>query len=195
MLAVFIPGFSAADNLNANLMNIRPAVPADAEAIGHIRVNAWRAAYGDHMPPEYLASLDPQANLAGLREALASPESRFELAVAECDEKLVGFSISGSPRYAAAPDTLELWALNVDPRSWRKGVGKRLVQETLNLASLAKASRVELWCINGNLPAMALYESCGFVRTGAERTTTSLTGIPLNEVAYVHALKPIPRAE
>ncbi|MEN3111892.1 GNAT family N-acetyltransferase [Uliginosibacterium paludis] len=176
-------------------MNIRPAVPADAEAIGHIRVNAWRAAYGGHMPTEYLASLDPQANLAGLREALASPKPPFVLAVAECDQKLVGFSISGSPRYEAARDTLELWALNVDPRYWRKGVGKRLVQEMLHSASAAKASCVELWCLHGNLAAMALYESCGFVRTGAERTTTALTGMPLNEVAYAQALSPIHRAE
>lgn len=169
---------------------IRPALSADAEAIGHIRVNAWRAAYRDHMPPEYLANLDPKANLDGLREALASSEPPFALSVAEYDHKVVAFSISGHPRYPAEPDTLELWALNVDPSYWRKGVGKRLVQDLLESAGRSKASRVELWCINGNLAATTLYESCGFIRTGAERTTTALTGAPLNEVAYAKTLHP-----
>lgn len=169
-------------------MKIRPALPTDAEAIGRIRVDAWRAAYPSHMPPEYLASLDPKANLDGLRETLMSPEPPFVLSVAEYDHEVVAFSMSGHPRYQAEPGTFELWALNVDPNCWRKGVGRRLVQEVLKSARRSKPSRVELWCINGNLAAASLYESCGFVRTGAERTTTALTGIPLDEVAYAKAL-------
>lgn len=170
-------------------MIIRLAIPSDAESIGQVRVHAWQSAYVDHMPTEYLAGLDPMANLDGLRAALGLPEPPFLLKVAELDGSVVGFSILGRPRYQADPDTFELWAVNVVPDHWRKGVGRRLVLEALQDASACSASRVDLWCIKGNRPACALYESTGFSLTGAERINCGLTGHPLHEVAYSIAIR------
>jgi RimJ/RimL family protein N-acetyltransferase len=47
---------------------------------------------------------------------------------------------------------------------------------------------VELCCINGNNAACRLYEESGFTLTGQRRTTTNLTGNPLDELAYQNAL-------
>jgi ribosomal protein S18 acetylase RimI-like enzyme len=169
-------------------MFVRSAVPADAEAIGLVRVSAWRAAYREHMPPDYLAKLDPSANLDGLRSALGSSPPPFNLKVVEAQHVVVAFSMLGAPRQATTDGTLELWALNVVPSHWRAGCGKSLVVRALNDAKESGASRIELWCVKGNNAACALYEAAGFVRTGDERSTTVLTGHPLHELAYAREL-------
>src|SRR5262245_19277381 len=169
-------------------MLFRLALPSDAEAIGRVRVTAWRAAYRDFMPAEYLAALDPAGNLDSLRSALGSAEPPFVLKVLELDGEVVAFSALGAPRYEAAPRTLELWALYVEPAHWRKGIGRELLLQSLQDARDRGQSTVELWCIKGNRAAIALYEAAGFVPTGIERTTSVLTGHPLCEVAYARGV-------
>jgi ribosomal protein S18 acetylase RimI-like enzyme len=162
---------------------LRPAIPSDADAVGRIRVAAWRAAYRSFMPASYLDALDPLANLDSLRVKLASPSDDFKLAVAEVNGLVVGFSIIGEPRYETSPGCLELWALNVSPEHWRRGIGRSLTLQAVREAA-SSGCDIELWCISGNLPAQAAYESCGFLLTGKERTSSSLTGHPLHEVLY-----------
>lgn len=169
-------------------MKIRQAVPSDAEAIGNLRVKAWQAAYSAFMPSHYLATLDSSANLDALRQRLEHPADNFILAVAETENMVVAFSILGTPRYESVSGCIELWALNVLPEFWRRGIGRSLTTNAITTASALKASRVELWCIKGNAPAQAVYESCGFTETGQERMTSSLTGHPLREALYAKTL-------
>jgi len=169
-------------------MLIRSAIDSDAEAIGRIRVRAWRAAYREYMPAEYLANLDATANLDKLRMSLALPQPPFVATVAQIEEEIVAFSIVGASRHRPAADAVELWALNVEPDCWRMGVGRRLVEAASQHAVLGAASRIELWYIEGNAAASSLYESCGFKRTGEARTTSALTGHPLHELAYAKLL-------
>jgi GNAT superfamily N-acetyltransferase len=165
-------------------MHVRAATAADAEAIGLVRVAAWRAAYRGVMPAEFLDALDPGQNLEGLRAALSAAEPPFGLRVAAVEGAVVAFVTYGAPRYDARPGTLELWALNIAPDHWRRGIGRALVGEVLAAARDAALQRAELWCIEGNVPARSLYESTGFVLTGKGRTNSGLTGHPLHEVAY-----------
>ncbi len=169
-------------------MLIRSAKPEDAELIGSIRVAAWQAAYRGFMPDTYLASLDPGANLDELRAALRAKNPPFTLRIAETEGQPIAFSILGKPRYNADQSIVELWALNVHPTHWRKGVGQQLVRQVLLDAKEQKFVSVELWCIQGNLAAQRLYETCGFVPNSQVRTTSSLTGYPLHELAYTYAL-------
>lgn len=80
-------------------MSIRLAIPADAKAIGQIRVAAWRAAYQPFMPLDYLESLNPSANLDSLSERLTNPTKEFMVFVAEDEGNAIGFSIIGAPRH------------------------------------------------------------------------------------------------
>ena len=169
-------------------MLLRPANPEDAAFVGAIRVAAWQAAYRGFMPDAYLASLDPSANLDSLRAAVRAETPPFLLRVAEVESQPVAFSILGKPRYAADQSIAELWALNVHPSHWRKGLGQRLVMQARLDAKEQKFAHVELWCIQGNLAAQRLYEACGFQPDGQVRTTSSLTGSPLTELAYKYAL-------
>ncbi len=169
-------------------MLVRRAVPVDAEFIGAIRVAAWQAAYREFMPEDYLGSLDPGANLDSLRASLQSEASPFVLRIAEIEGEPIAFSILGKPRYEADRSVAELWALNTHPAHWRKGAGQRLVRRALLDAKENGCSSVELWCIQGNMVAQNLYEACGFSRSGQTRINRSLTGYPLEELAYSHVL-------
>ncbi len=174
-------------------LHIRPAQLADAEAVADIRIRAWQAAYREFMPADYLAALDPQDNLDALRSVLQSPAPLFLLKLAEFDGNAVAFSILGAPRNlavantSASAQTLELWALNVEPHYWRKGIAKTLLQECLKDAQSHGASKLQLCCIAENKAARRLYEHCGFIATAQQRTTSVLTGHPLHEVEYVYA--------
>jgi RimJ/RimL family protein N-acetyltransferase len=171
-------------------MLIRAAVPEDAESIGAIRVAAWQSAYRGFMPDAYLDSLDPGANLESLRVALRAEIPPFILRIAEFEGQPVAFSILGKPRYEADESIVELWALNAHPAHWRRGFGQRLVKQALMDAQEEEFAAVELWCIQGNVAAQRLYEACGFRSDGRIRTTTVLSGHPLQELAYKYALSP-----
>lgn len=165
-------------------MIIRRATERDAEAIALVRVRAWRAAYVEFMPAPFLAKLDATADLPHWRGKLLYQGAEFSVIVAERAGTIVGCAVSGSPRYAAAPGAVELWSVNVDPNDWNSGFGSALVRRAATDAHDYGYSRVELWCISGNTAARSLYAKCGFRETGRERTTSRLTGHPLDEVNY-----------
>lgn len=170
-------------------MLIRPAISLDAQAIGEIRVAAWKHAYRNFMPAAFLDSLSPSANMEAMKSALDSQPQPLLMTVAEISGACVGFSVMGPPRYQAPDSVVELWALNVHPAHWRRGIGRGLVSVALSNARRQGYAMVELWSINGNDPASRLYETSGFMRTGQRRTTTNLTGNPLDELAYQNALR------
>ncbi|MCQ8119024.1 GNAT family N-acetyltransferase [Methylomonas rosea] len=169
-------------------MSVRLATPLDAQAIGQIRVDAWRAAYRSFMPLDYLQTLDQAANLDELAERLSNPSPEFMVFVAEDQGDTAGFAIIGAPRYQTLALTVELWALNVSPAYWRRGLGKQLVEYAVAESCGLGFARIELWCINGNAPAEATYVACGFTSTGTERISSALTGHPLHEALYAKTL-------
>ncbi len=165
-------------------MLIRAASPDDAVAIEEIRVAAWRMAFRSHMPAAFLDSLDPGSKVVDLQQTLRAQVWPFSVKVAEIEGRVVAWAVVGNPRYASESGTLELWALNVAPSQWRRGAGRRLVEEAIASARTQRFERLELWCLVGNEQAVALYESCGFGPTGDTRTTSRLTGHPLHEAAF-----------
>ena len=169
-------------------MLIRRACAEDAEFIESTRIAAWKAAYRGVIPEAFLASLDPAKNLGRLRAALNADPPPFLVSVSEVQGEVVAFSILGRPRYETNQFTAELWALNVHPVHWRKGVGQRLVMKALADAKDQGFSSVELWCIRSNAAAHRLYEACGFEPDGRHRSTTALMGHPLEEMAFRNTL-------
>lgn len=163
---------------------IRNGIPADAEAIEEVRIAAWQAAYRQFLPSEFLAGLDVSKNLDALREHLASQDIDFSLFVAEHGNVISAFSILGKPRFESPSESIELWALNVHPRCWRYGLGQQLIHAAIDSAQAAGFKTVELWCIDGNTPAEAAYAKVGFVPTGRTRTSSGLTGHPIQERHY-----------
>ena len=63
--------------------------------------------------------------------------------------------------------TATLFGMYVTPRARGRGIGERLVRAVLDEARLRGAGEVVLEVANTNAAAIALYERCGFVATGA----------------------------
>jgi GNAT superfamily N-acetyltransferase len=139
-------------------MLIRPALVADAEALGALHLEVWEEAYADLMPPHILAArrASPHAQVELWRAILGHPISRVLLA--ERDGGLLGFVSTGPGRddpQRGLPD-LELMALYVRAEVYGAGVGHRLFEEAVG------AEPAYLWVLDGNRRAIAFYERQGF---------------------------------
>ena len=122
-----------------------------------------------------LESLQRRASLnnPGDRDALVANPDAIELPieqvtdgcvfVAECDGVLAGFA-AVVPR---PDDGAELDALFVEPRFWKRGIGRQLVDHT---AGVARARAAAFLHVIGNPHAEGFYLSCGFRETGKTET-------------------------
>jgi ribosomal protein S18 acetylase RimI-like enzyme len=165
----------------------RDAVVDDALAIARVWVAAWQAAYAGLMREDYLGSLDAAAALPGFERALREHRS---ILVAELDGDIVGFSGYGASRDAdAAPGIGEVFAINLHPSCWRKGVGRELLRETQQRLRDQEFSEATLWVLHGNARARQFYEALGWRLDGVEQHDAKLTGFPLHEVRYRMALR------
>jgi GNAT superfamily N-acetyltransferase len=63
------------------------------------------------------------------------------------------------------PGSIELISMWVDPATRGAGVGARLVGAVVDWAHAGGARHVDLWVVEENDPAIALYRRCGFVTT------------------------------
>jgi len=123
----------------------------------------------------HLESLQRRASLAnpGDRDALLANPDAIELPsvqieagcvfVAEEDGAAVGFAAI----LPGAGGNSELDALFVEPREWRKGIGRCLVD---HCAQIARGRGATAMFVVGNPHAEAFYRSCGFHVVGSEQT-------------------------
>jgi RimJ/RimL family protein N-acetyltransferase len=168
---------------------VRPAVAGDAPALGSVHVRAWQAAYAEVMPNAYLASLRPAQRAQLWAEAIerARPGRRF--LVADQDGAVAGFAASGPEEGLEDAARGQLYALNVDPRLWGRGVGTALLRATTTGLDDDGYREAVLWVIPQNAPARALYERCGWTADGARREEEVL-GVTVAEVRYRRPLGP-----
>ncbi len=166
---------------------IRTAEPRDAAALGRVHVRAWQATYRGMMPDAFLDGLDAVERGAMWARGLAatSPESaRFVVCVPSQDDP-VGFAVVGPVRDGGADGSElgELYAINLDPDVWGRGLGRRLLHAaTAGLSRLGFREAV-LWVVTGNSRARRFYEEAGWSADGTERTDESF-GPPIEEVRY-----------
>jgi N-acetylglutamate synthase-like GNAT family acetyltransferase len=118
-----------------------------------------------------------------LAEFAKSHSSREGIWIAEKEERIVG-SVA-IVKFSEKEAQLR-WLL-LDPEVRGQGLGRRLVEESLNFCKKAEYSSVFLWTVN-TLPVSAmLYKSVGFKPT--EELTHKLWGSIVTEVKYELALK------
>ncbi|HXH80662.1 GNAT family N-acetyltransferase [Nocardioides sp.] len=144
-------------------VQIRPAVPDDAEPLAQLQIEVWEDAYGGLMPASVFehrrATLDDRVDR--WRQILDGAPSRTT--VAEVAGALVGFASIGPPRDDDVIVDEELWALYVLASWWGKRVGHSLLAATL-------ADRASyLWVLCGNDRAIEFYRKHGFTPDGVTR--------------------------
>lgn len=155
-------------------LTIRILGEADAEAYRTIRLRALLTA------PEAFGSLhaiEAKRPLADHAARLASTR----VFVAYDGSEMVG--MAGFARNAAPKEAHKgfLWGFYVDPATRGQGVGTTLLAAVLEHARTS-VEQVTLTAVEGNTPALALYEKAGFSRYGLEPRALKTPSGYANEV-------------
>jgi GNAT superfamily N-acetyltransferase len=165
---------------------IRRATRADAEGIARVHVASWQAAYAGLLPNDFLAGLHWTDRCEGWRARLQDRDSRARtwVGVDETDD-VVGWATDGPARDAdrAGADQWELYAINVAPMWWGRGVGGRLMARSLSELPTDVAD-VSLWVLDGNVRARHFYERLGFAPDGVTKSDV-IGGRDVVEVRYL----------
>jgi ribosomal protein S18 acetylase RimI-like enzyme len=149
-------------------MNLRPALPDDALAVGRVHVRAWQAAYRGLMPEEYLNGLRPQERAQRYDFASLDPSKPRTLVALEADA-LLGFATIAPARDEDAAGQGELCALYVDPDCWGRGVGRTLVSAARSDLSRLGFTQAVLWVMAGNARAQRFYRADGWTPDALQR--------------------------
>lgn len=160
---------------------VRPATPADADAIGEIHVRSWQHAYAGLLPDEVLAGLSVAARqrawrdrLVGLAE-MAPPDRHVFVAVA--DGVVAGFTFVGVNRDTDADrHTGELYAIYLRPERRGGGLGRLLNDRGLAALAADGYHAATLWVLAGNDHAQGFYRRMGWTADGATKTDTVAGG-------------------
>ena len=164
-------------------LTIRHAQLGDTERIGAIQVRAWQAAYRGVMPDAYLDELDVDDRAAYWRRQVLALLPAQRLKVIVDDGVVVGFAAAGPEHDGRAADTGELYAINVDPQVWGRGLGRALLRDvTAELAGLGFRDAV-LWVVPQNDRARRFYESEQW-RNDDVRRDDEVFGVVVPEMRY-----------
>jgi GntR family transcriptional regulator len=170
----------------AGAVIITTATPADAEAIGALHARSFLATYPT-VPP-----ISQRTERAVWRRRLGADDGR-DVIVARAGRTVAGFAYIGPSDDAdALPSTGHVHALHVDPALHRRGIGRRLLDETLRRFAGAGRTTATLWVLTDNERARRFYERLGWTCDGAvERQSLAIDGSdgPVVEVVrYRHGV-------
>lgn len=144
------------------------------------------------MPDDYLDGLRAQDRAENWRRAMSNPRPGRHVRVIELDGSVVGFAafgaVSDDPDGA---DIGELYAINLDPDVWRRGLGRTLLDEVVGTLAADGYAAAVLWVVSENARARRFYEAEGWVADGEERDAEVL-GAQVYEARYRRDLTKVP---
>jgi ribosomal protein S18 acetylase RimI-like enzyme len=177
--------------MSSALLAIRPAVLADAPAIGRLGALLVRM-HHDFDPQRFLAAMPQTEERYGayLGTQLAKPDivilvaekvaERVAGRAAERGE-VVGYTyagLEGTDYMALRGPAGAIYDLVVDPGHRRQGIGGALLESTISVLEAKGAPRVVLSTAEKNETAQRLFARAGFRRTMIEMTRESGAGAP-----------------
>ncbi|MDQ3403732.1 MAG: GNAT family N-acetyltransferase [Actinomycetota bacterium] len=170
--------------------HVRPATLADVDEIARIQVSTWQSAYGDMLPPDVLAGLDPAtAAHAWAQTVEQGPASVF---VAAEGPWIVGFCSAGvSPESESAAANAKpvedaatvalIGTILVEPRWGRRGHGGRLLAAAGEALRLGGSTRGISWVPQENKASLGFFQRAGWTPDGVVRTLDA-GGRPFREI-------------
>ena len=164
---------------------VRPARPEDLDDLVDVALAAWREGYRGVVARDLMP--DPAGLRTRIRERVA--ERGPPIAVGELDSAVRGWITFGPSRdLGAAPSVGEIWALNVHPEAWRRGIGRELVVYALERLARDSFAEVSLWTFRDTPHSRSFYEALGFRHDGATQRRHGTGGAI--EVRYRMVLAP-----
>lgn len=159
-----------------------PAGPADAEALGHVHVAAWRETYRGLLPDAYLARMSAEAHSRRFARNLVHP-GPDEVTLAAADRAgIVGYAQGGPSRRRTVGEA-EVATLYLLKTAQNRGVGARLFIETARALAARGAAALVVSVLRDNVAARGFYEHLGGVAEPS-RLEPGPGGAMLHEVAY-----------
>jgi GNAT superfamily N-acetyltransferase len=169
------------------MVTVRLAGVQDADAIGRIQVETWRAAYTGLMPDEAIASFDVESRQRQWREGLArTPRPGSATFVVEDGGEVVGFASVGASRDGGAEPEAELYAIYLHPSRWDRGIGRALLQRAEESMRSSGFRRAILWVLEGNERGERFYRAAGWEQDG--RKVDEFQGATVTELRYCKRL-------
>ncbi len=164
------------------MIEVRPAIPEDADAVARVHVRSWQSAYRGLIAQEYLDSLDPEAWVGRYnfgQVGIGVPST----VVAVDGSTIRGLATTRLCRDTDLSDFGELSAIYVDPGYVRSGVGRLLITAARERLRAVGVTAAALWVLDGNVGARRFYERDDWAFDGTRRTRT-WGGAPADEVRY-----------
>ncbi len=143
-------------------IRLRPAGPADADAVADLHARSWRATYRGSLSDAYLDGPVAEERQTFWRRRLRHPMPDLwsMLAIAEGEAGLAGFAcavLHQDERWGTLVDNL-----HVDPTGKRRGIGRMLMTALgRHLQDVGSAMPVHLFVLQANHAAIAFYEALG----------------------------------
>jgi ribosomal protein S18 acetylase RimI-like enzyme len=151
---------------------IRPAAPADLKAIGRLGALLVRT-HHDFDPARFIAATPRTEHAYGSFLGTQLDEPNIIILAAERDGEVVGYTyagVEGNDYMALRGPAGVLYDIVVDPAHRGHGVGRVLLDATLEALKARGAPRVVLSTAERNESAQRLFARAGFRRTMIEMT-------------------------
>jgi ribosomal protein S18 acetylase RimI-like enzyme len=163
---------SRKENGVADAVAIRRATAADVESIGQLAAVLVRT-HHDFDPQRFIAATSRTAEGYGSYLGTQLDEPDVVILAAELNGEVIGYTyagIEGNDYMALRGPAGALYDIVVDPAHRGRGVGRLLLDATLDALRERGAPRVVLETAERNEPAQRLFEHAGFRRTMIEMT-------------------------
>ncbi|MEA2563425.1 MAG: hypothetical protein QOH06_4929 [Acidobacteriota bacterium] len=154
---------------------IRPAAPGDLQAIGRLGALLVRTHHGFD-PDRFIAAAPQTEHAYGSFLGTQLDKTNIIILVAERGGEVVGYTyagVEGNDYMALRGPAGVLHDIVVDPAHRGNGVGRMLLDATLEALEAKGAPRVVLSTAERNEPAQRLFARAGFRRTMIEMTRES----------------------
>ena len=160
---------------------IRLATPADALEIARVRVNSWRTTYLGIVADQTLADLSVERGAESWRQQLIALQPGRTTFVAVQGESIIGFAAGGPERSGDTQYKGEIYALYLLQAFQRQGIGRKLVDVSVQSLLANGLSSMLIWVLHDN-PSRKFYEALGglYLREQA----IDINDQSLMEVAY-----------
>lgn len=134
--------------------------------------------------PEAFASDLASEKKKKLSEIKSSLTSHFILGAFR-DEDLVGSTAIYDFRFVSMAHKGKIGFTYVLPEFRRFGLGKKLMESAIKQGRKMHFEQIQLDVVVGNIPAIKLYKSLGFVKWGIEKRALKIGGKFLDEIHMV----------
>jgi ribosomal protein S18 acetylase RimI-like enzyme len=153
-------------------VSVRPAAPADLQAIGRLGALLVRL-HHELDPDRFIAATPGTEHGYGSFLGTQLEKPSIVVLVAEREGEVVGYTyagVEGTDYMSLRGPAGVLYDIVVDPAHRGRGVGRVLLDATLDALQAKGAPRVVLSTAEGNKPAQRLFARAGFRRTMIEMT-------------------------